>query len=454
VVRWLGQCGGECREHVARRGKPHAPNLALINRNMFQYRFLDFFKRNRILLAFVLSGALWIFQVRLVASAFLMNLEQIQVTRMLVQSDVYRGAECGVPGMPGASRALLARADTWNPNDPRMNYRWGTLDWLEGKCDSALAYWQASANAQDSESVWASLALARGLLHVRMREPAIEILRQAGLEYYLYQLGYSREIAGDALAAIDFYSLALDVRPTYTSANGLARVYAGQGNIQAERELWQKMIAANPTGSLLHFVATAELAAQDGDWDTLFDAYTRAAQASEDEQTRFDLYLSAARALEAGKQTDRAILAYERAIAISPKSSSEPYTALARIRAAQGNNAAARELFDRAIFLFPRDPWVYISAGNFEGALNHVAEARGLYSTALQVAPNHVGALWMWGEFEYKQGNIQTAIDYLERANVPVPICDVSKSLKQIYQAIGDEARYQSLERTLAGGCR
>jgi len=411
-------------------------------------------KPNILLLAIVLGGALGISQARLVASALLMNLEQIQVTRVLVQSDVYHGAECGVPGTLGSSRALLVRADTWNPNDALMNYRWGTLDWLEGKCDSALGYWQASANAQDSESVWASLALARGLLHLQMRGSAIEILRQAGLEYYLYHLGYSREIAGDALAAIDFYSLALDVRPTYPPASRLARVYAGQGNAQAERELWQKMIATNPTGSLLHFVATAELAAQDGDWDTLFDAYTHAAQASEDRQTRFDMYLSLARALEAGNQTDRAIQAYERAIAISPKSSSEPYTTLARIRVAQGNNAAARELFYRAISLFPSDPWVYISAGNFEGSLNHVAEARGLYSTALQVAPNYVGALWMWGLFEYKQGNTQIAIDYLERANFPVPYCDVSKSLKQIYQAIGDQARYQSLERTLAGGCR
>ncbi|MBI5302901.1 MAG: hypothetical protein HY868_12255 [Chloroflexi bacterium] len=411
------------------------------------------FKSNPLWLAFILISALGVFQARLVAGEFLFNVDQVAVTQKLVAADLYRGIECGTVRTADSTRSLLSMAIALNPDDARATYRIGTLAWLEGNCESALAYWQASANENTSISARASVALARGLLRLRMREPAIEIARQAKLESYFYQLGYSREIAGDAPAAIDLYSFALEVRPTYETANRLARVYEGQKNTQAERGLWLKMIAESPSGSMLHSIATAEIAAQDREWDTLFDASTRAAQATQNIHIQFDLYLRLGRAMEEGKQSERAILAYEKAIEIAPGDSSEPYTSLARIFLANKDYAKANDWADRVVALFPRDPWAYIRAAEVAEGLNNQNQARQRFDVALQIAPQHLGTLWSTAMFENRQGNRTIALTLLERASTLTPSCESWRLIAEGYTRLGESQRATPFQQLFSSNC-
>jgi tetratricopeptide (TPR) repeat protein len=409
----------------------------------------------RYLFLITLSVALLFIAARGWVASLLLNGAHIQVLRPVVQVHDIFGSACEAQLLDATlAHFFLQHAFALEPASMQNEWWLGNLDWLEGNCDAALAHWQASANQDSTWSQRSGISLARGLLAMGRRAQAVPVLRRAGLEPYLYQQAYQREVAQDYPAAIDYYQLAMDTQPTYDAASRLAQLYQLQNNPTAERTLWINTLAIAPDDDVMHQVALAHMAALDNDWDAAITAYNQAARMTHDQTIQFDMYLRLGRSLLAVKQTDRAMTAYEKAIGISTSSSSEPYTTIAEIQMQRGDNAAASEWYRRALALFPRDPWAYLHTANFEEKLGHPEEARRLYSTALQVTPeSYVTVYLMWGLFEYRLGNSQTAIDYLERANVPVPNCTVSVSLQQIYQATGDQARYQSLTRTLADHC-
>lgn len=411
----------------------------------------SFLKQNRVILELILIGVLGMFLVRPIVSNLALNLTQIQTTRVLAISNVYRGSECK-PSVPDWTRRLLAIADALNPNDSRLNLRWGTLDWLEGNCESALAFWQASVSENTVTSQWASIALVRGLLWMRMHDAAVEIARQAKLESYFYRLGYSREIAGDVPAAIEFYSLALEVRPSYAAASRLAQIFIGQKDTQAERELWTRMSLVAPRGELLHEVAIARIAALKSDWDTLFDSTQRAAAMSQDTQLGFDLYLRLGRALERGQQKERARVAFEQAIEIAPTVSSEPYTSLAQFYMSEKNYAKASELIDRAITLFPGDPWPHIYSGNLSALLGNLPEAEQQFNAAFAISPRHLGASFYYATILHQNGQSSRALLILE--NAVNQDCATLILLAELYRTVGDRANADSTSQHRAQNCK
>ena len=421
---------------------------------MVPHRFLAFFKRNRILFALILGSTLGIFQTRLVASTFLMNLEQIQVTRVLVQSDVYRGAECGVPGILGSSRVLLAMADTWNPNDARMNYRWGTLDWLEGDCNSALAFWQANRDAPPPINTWSSLALARGYFALGQRDHAIAIFKEAHLVVYLYKLGYGLEVTKDRPAAIKMYELTLDVQPTREALDRLVELYTLRNDPNAIRNMWNRVISNADSPAELHWLGVAELASLNQDWDKAVLAYQQALnQPNLNIDTQYDLDLRIARMLGKNQRQTEAIQVYQEAIRIAPFSKSEPYRAVGEILAHEGDQAGSASWFDRARQIFPRDPFPDIHQGVVAMKLGKIEQAKQWFNAALAIAPGNVQALMELGRLEEQEGNLLGAIGYLERANSPMN-CDAASVLEELYREQGSIDKATRLANQVAPLCQ
>jgi tetratricopeptide (TPR) repeat protein len=323
------------------------------------------------------------------------------------------------PGPPcGSGVGKLALAPTWltepetgGPGRTTSNLVAGQAAWLLGDCAEAVERW-LNQDATGERQPLAAFLAARGLYALGRTEEAIPYFQQSHAADLIQTLAMTRLVAGATEEAIRLFELAFAIQPDVKKAAQLAERYRASGQSDRAAKIWQSVADHTTEDQADHWQARAEIADLAGQKAEARAALERAVALTEDP---YPLFLRLGRVLMQMEAWPEALAVYEKAVALQPRASSEPYTQTGLIYAQLGNYPVAMDWFDRGAAASPHDPWPHIFAGDTAQKFGDMVEAEKRLAAVVQRYPEHYGALYAWAMFLQRQDRLQEAVTVLEK---------------------------------------
>ncbi|MET0067597.1 MAG: tetratricopeptide repeat protein [Candidatus Thiodiazotropha sp.] len=218
-----------------------------------------------------------------------------------------------------------------------------------------------------------------------------------------YYLGAIAEEENDLDTALDHYSR-VEGDHLGDAQIRIAKILSDQGNLNQARDTLQRLRINQPQQQLKYFMIEAELLRDSRDYTTAQEVYTRALEVDpENTELLYARGLNAAdlRRVDLLEQDLRKILATQ------PKH-------------ADALNALGYTLADQT--------------DRFDEAKSYIEEA-------LALKPDSPAVLDSMGWVEYRQGNLEAALEYLQRAAEVSPDAEIASHLGEVLWVMGERQR-------------
>jgi tetratricopeptide (TPR) repeat protein len=227
-------------------------------------------------------------------------------------------------------------------------------------------------------------------------------------EAYFY-LGVIAEEEKDLDAALDWYSRVEGERQADAQVR-IAKMLADRGNLNQARETLQRLRVEQPQHQLKFFMIEAELLREDAQYAAANEVYSKALEQFED-----DTDLLYARGLNAADMDRVDILEQD----------------LRKILATQPDhvdalNALGYTLADKT---------------------DRLQEAKGYIERALAMKPDNPAILDSMGWVEFRMGDLNTALDYLQKAAALNPDPEIAAHLGEVLWGLGEKERAREVWR-------
>jgi Flp pilus assembly protein TadD len=305
-------------------------------------------------------------------------------------------------GKYAEAAAELQTAQSQAPKQAEIPYLLGVALEKRDQSAEALACYQ-QARQLDETNLAYTMAAAEVLAQTQRPEEGLAMLDSAlgrsDPDFSALALaGELALLANKPAQAAVYYQRGLDVNPKSTQAReSLGRAHFLAGNYPACLEALAPLLeAGRPTAGVAASTGNGQPSAVSSTWIHLVagDAYlatARPAEAKAQYETACAMepedaagWVGQAKAALALNDSARAILAARKARTLAPENV-EAVEALGYALLRQGQTAAAREEFSRAVESHPDNPTLLCLLGRCYWRLGQKAQATGLYRKALEV---------------------------------------------------------------------
>jgi tetratricopeptide (TPR) repeat protein len=218
-----------------------------------------------------------------------------------------------------------------------------------------------------------------------------------------FYLGMIAEEEKNPEQALDWYSR-VDGKNSTDAQIRIAKILADQGNLNQARETLQRLRITHSANQVKFYIIEAELLREAGDFETAHHIYSKALEIFEDNTD-----LLYARGLNAAdlKRIDLMENDLRKILATQPQH-------------ADALNALGYTLADQT---------------------DRLEEARGYITQALALKPESPAILDSMGWVEYRLGNLETALEYLNKAAEISPDAEIASHLGEVLWQLGQQQR-------------
>jgi tetratricopeptide (TPR) repeat protein len=233
------------------------------------------------------------------------------------------------------------------------------------------------------------------------------------LSDYASDSGRWAEHAGFEAAAAFSYELSLELAPNSFAAGKVTRSLLLEQQVEQAISVWDQMAVDLPREDPGHWLAVAEAAELEQDWEQVAIAYGRGAQIAE---APYRFWVAQGRALQHLDDWEDARQAYGRAFLLDvPRIS--PLKALGELGLQQDRYLEAARWFWMALQLRPDD---VLSNYHMAQVLHGVGEHRSAVPFLARAVELHSGQPWEWlvelGDWQMALGDSAGALEAYHRA--------------------------------------
>ncbi len=335
--------------------------------------------------------------------------------------------------IPEPDGGLFGIALHYDSTMPRALLGSGLSDWLSGRCMRAVTKWNHAVELRPKDRfLW--FYAGHGYLANGQREQAVEAFRRSEAWVDLYKRGQEAENQGDIHKAVEWYELAVAVKPTLKILDGLIPLYDRMGKRDAAIAAWQRLVEEAPYGSAEYWWALGSAAVLKGDFNGAIRADEEGAKVAGDP---YQFYERIGSSLEAMNEPYAAIEAYKVAMEIRPRQL-QPYLYVGRVMNGLNKADEARHWFVKAEEVSPLSdqPKLYLgllaeSHGEYDQSIDYLLQASALN-------PKNDVVLYHLAEVSHSQGKLILAIDYMKQALSISPKVDWWVILGDWYIQVGN----------------
>ncbi len=223
-----------------------------------------------------------------------------------------------------------------------------------------------------------------------------------------FKLAKLEEIQGNTEKAIQNYQKALELDSDSISAlNRLAEIYENSKEITQASSYYQRIVRLLPNDNSA-YLKLANLLFRQDNFKRAIENYNKALEIKPDQPAW--VYIGLGDALNRNNQLDEASAAFQKAIEIDPNNGMF-YAKLANALANKGNDLEAVDIYQKAFFLQPKQPfWAYLSFAKVLYNNNQIDRAINICQQALDIQPNNMKINLLLAEAQEQKGDIEAAI--------------------------------------------
>ena len=362
------------------------------------------------ILLFVLFLSLLLSAVPDLLASGMNNLaSRVLVSEWRVVSQKVGIPRCGEDGFESKSEPYTQAALFFRPDNIGSLVNSGRSAWLKGDCSSAETNWKHVLEMTPENQVvvfwmyWVSGGNANRLT---------EALSPELMADYTYRTGERVHNEGNVEAALEWYELSMDLKPSRRVASKIAYLYRQAECVEKAMAVWQRLATVLPEEHADHWWALGQVAELDRRWEEAARVYGIGSEIAEEP---YDFWVRQGYALRRLERWEKAEETYRQALAVDP-GNFWPYMYLGYVQSKQGNYEAARSWYELAWKLAPDDfnPMYHLGVTSFRQ--ERYVEAKKWLEAASEVLPDNLWCIYYLAQTSYHLEEFVRAENFLSQA--------------------------------------